>query len=590
MRKKLSGKALRRPIGFLLRRMLRYPGLMLLTLLTLAVTTAATLAIPYFAKLIINDCILKGDIPGLLRLLAVMAAVYLLSTLSTYGTSRILVRVAQRVSHDLRAELFDRMQTLPMSVFHSHTHGQLMSTYTNDIDTVSNFISSSLANAITSVLGFAGILVMLLVMNPLLTLVSAIFLGLQYLIMKKSGSISRRGFVGQQAALADLNGFIEEYTEGQKVVKLFQQEDTAMAGFETRNQALQDAAYQAQVYSGIINPALGGVAEINNAMTCTVGVLLTITGHFDLGSLVAFIQYVQQGGHQIGSLANLVNMVLSAAAGTERVMDMLEAEPEVDTGTVTLEGSCWSDGTPLRGQIAFSHMDFSYVPGTPVLRDISFVAEPGKKIALVGSTGAGKSTIVNLLNRFYEIDSGTITYDGIDLKDIRKDALRSTLSMVLQDTHLFTGTIRENIRFGRLDATDGEVEQAAILANADFFIRHLPQGYDTVLTADGSALSQGQRQLLAIARAAVANPTVLVLDEATSSIDTHTEKLIEAGMNRLMEGRTVFIIAHRLSTVRDCDTILVLEQGRIIERGSHQELLRQKGRYYSLYTGAVELA
>ena len=290
MRKKLSGKALLRPIGFLLRRMLRYPGLMLLTLLTLAVTTAATLAIPYFAKLIINDCILKGDIPGLLRLLAVMVAVYLLSTLSTYGTSRILVRVAQRVSHDLRAELFDRMQTLPMAVFHSHTHGQLMSTYTNDIDTISNFISSSLANAITSVLGFVGILAMLLVMNPLLTLVSALFLGLQYLIMKKSGSISRRGFVGQQAALADLNGFIEEYTEGQKVVKLFQQEDSAVAGFETRNQALQDAAYQAQVYSGIINPALGGVAEINNAMTCTVGVLLTITGHFDLGSLVAFIQ------------------------------------------------------------------------------------------------------------------------------------------------------------------------------------------------------------------------------------------------------------------------------------------------------------
>lgn len=578
-----------RPMGFLLRRMLRYPGLMVLTLLTLGITTAATLAIPYFAKLIINDCILQGDVARLLRLLIVLALVYLLSTLSTYGTSRILVRVAQRVSHDLRGELFDRMQYLPMSLFHSQTHGQLMSTYTNDIDTISNFISSSLAGAVTSVLGFTGILVMLLWMNPLLTLVSALFLGLQYLIMKKSGSISRRGFVGQQAALADLNGYIEEYTEGQKVVKLFQREPQALEGFETRNQKLQDAAYQAQVYAGIINPALGGVAEINNAMTCTVGVILTITGHFDLGSLVAFIQYVQQGGHQIGSLANLVNMVLSAAAGTERIMDMLEAEPEVDAGTVTLEAGRWSNGTPLRGRIVFSHTDFGYVPGTPVLRDISFTAEPGKKIALVGSTGAGKTTISALLSRFYEIGGGSVTYDGIELGDIRKDALRSTLSMVLQDTHLFTGTVRENIRFGRLEATDQEVEAAARLANADFFIRHLPQGYDTMLTGDGSALSQGQRQLLAIARAAVADPPVMILDEATSSIDTRTEAIVQRGMDALMQGRTVFVIAHRLSTVKNADVIMVLDHGRIIERGSHEKLIADKGQYYQLYTGAFEL-
>ena len=578
-----------RSIGFLLRRMGRYPGLLLVVLLTLVVTMASSLALPYFSKIIINDYILKGDIPGLFRVLVLMALVYLLSTLSSYGTSRILVRMSQNISRDLRAEVFDKMQSLPMGTFHSHTHGELMSTYTNDIDTINNFISSSLAGAVTGAITFTGILVVLLTMNPLLTLVSGVFLLAQYLVMKKSGSISRKGFVRQQASLAELNGFIEEYTEGQKVVKLFHHEEAAIAGFEQRNQELQDASYRAQVYAGIINPALGGIAEINNAMTCSVGVAMTILGYFDLGSLVAFIQYVQQGGHQIGSLAMLVNVVLAAVAGTERVMDVLESPPEIDQGTVTLEGDHWSDGTPLAGRIEFSGMHFSYVPGHPILKDITFTAEPGKKIALVGSTGAGKSTIVNLLNRFYEIDSGVISYDGIDLRDIRKDSLRSTLSMVLQDTHLFTGTVRENIRFGRLEATDAEVEQAAVLANADFFIRHLPQGYDTVLTADGGALSQGQRQLLAIARAAVADPTVLVLDEATSCIDTHTEKLIEAGMNRLMEGRTVFIIAHRLSTVRDCDTILVLERGQIIERGSHQQLLAQQGRYYSLYTGASEL-
>lgn len=590
MHKKYTGRELLRPMRFLFRRMLAYPGLLILALLMLLVTTAVTLAIPYFSKLLINNYILCGDILGLFRLLIYMALLYLLNTFSTYGTGRILVRIAQHVSHNLREELFDHMQELPMSVFHSHTHGQIMSTYTNDIDTISNFISSSLANAITSIISFVGIVVMMLTMNPFLTLVSMIFLVLQYLIMKKSGSVSRKGFVGQQAALADLNGFVEEYTEGQKVVKLFNHENITIADFEVRNQTLQDASYLAQVYSGIINPALGGVAEINNAMTCTVGVVLTITGQFDLGSLVAFIQYVQQGGHQIGSLSNLVNMVLSAVAGTERVMDMLQIDPELDSGTIIQNYNNWSNGTPMLGRIGFEHVNFSYVSGHPVLKDISFVAEPGKKIALVGSTGAGKSTIVNLLNRFYEIDSGAITYDGIDLIQIKKDALRSTLSMVLQDTHLFTGTVRENIRFGRLDATDYDVEQAAILANADFFIRHLPHGYDTMLTADGSALSQGQRQLLAIARAAIANPTVLVLDEATSSIDTHTEKLIESGMSRLMEGRTVFIIAHRLSTVRECDTILVLENGEIIERGNHQELLQQRGCYYKLYTGAAELS
>ncbi|MDD6024231.1 MAG: ABC transporter ATP-binding protein [Oscillospiraceae bacterium] len=590
MRKKYTFRETLRPLSFLLRRMLCYPGLLLLSGLTLVITTACTLVIPYFSKLIINDYILTGDLPGLVCVLAVMGLLYIVSTISTFATSRILVRISQKMSRDLRRDLFDRMQTYPMEVFHNNTHGQLMSSYTNDIDTISSFVSSSMANVVTNLVGFFGMLTILLVMNPLLTLVSAVFLVIQYLVIKKSGGISRRGFVQQQASLADLNGFIEEYTEGQKIVKLFHHEEAALEGFERRNQQLQDASYRAQIYAGIINPALGGIAEINNAMTCTVGVIMTITGMFDLGSLVSFIQYLKQCSHQIGGVANIANMILSAVAGTERIMDMLEKAPEIDEGTVTLENGTWSNGEKLSGRIEFRDMGFGYVPEQPVLQDISFVAEPGKKIALVGSTGAGKTTITNLLNRFYEIGQGSITYDGIDLTDIKKSALRGTLSMVLQDTHLFTGTVRENIRFGRLDATDEEVEQAAVLANADFFIRHLPQGYDTVLTADGSSLSQGQRQLLAIARAAVANPMVLVLDEATSSIDTHTEKLIEAGMNRLMEGRTVFIIAHRLSTVRDADTILVLDHGRIIERGNHRELLARKGRYYALYTGAAELS
>ena len=583
------GNTLGRPMAFLFRRMARYPGLMALVVLTMLLTTAGNIAIPYLVRIIINNYILRGDLPGLLRILLLLGAVYLTSVLAGYGNARVLVRVSQRVTKDLRDEVFTGMQDLSMQTFRSHTHGELMSTYTNDIDTISSFISSNLSGAVVSVLTFVGILIMLLVMSPALTAVSCVFLALQYLVMKKSGGISRKGFAKQQQMLASLNGYIEEYTEGQKVVKLFGQEQRAIDGFETRNRELEDASYQAQVYAGIINPALGGIAEINNALTSTVGVLLVITGHLDIGTLVAFIQYVQNAGHQIGALASLVNMILAAVAGTERVMAALETPPEPDLGSVTLEGGRWSDGTPLTGRISLNHLDFRYVPQQPVLQDITFTAEPGKKIALVGSTGAGKSTIANLLSRFYEVERGMISFDGIDLLDIQKAALRSTISMVMQDTHLFTGTVRENIRFGRLEATDQEVEQAAILANADFFIRHLPQGYDTLLTGDGSALSQGQRQLLAIARAAVANPTVLVLDEATSSIDTHTERQIEAGMNRLMEGRTVFIIAHRLSTVRTCDTILVLEQGRIIEQGNHETLLSRRGRYYDLYTGAAEL-
>lgn len=579
-----------KPLGFLFRQAIAFPLLSTLTLLTLLITVAMNIAIPYLSKPIVNDCILNGDLPRLAKYLLLLGAMYVVQLLAAYLNARVLVRLSQKVSRALRTTLFDKMQLLPMGFFDQKTHGELMSAYTNDVDTISNFVSTSVSSLITSVLSFAGILVVLLTMSPILTLVSMVFIVLQYIIMKKSGGLSRKYFVQQQADLASLNGYIEEMTEGQKVVKVFCRERQAIDEFERRNQSLQNAAYTAQVYAGIIMPALGGIASINDAMTCTAGVILMMLGMFDIGSLVAFIKLMQDAGHQVGSLANLINMVLAAVAGTERIMAILEQPSEVDTGTLALTNDRWSNGTPLEGHIVFEDAEFSYVPGHPILKNISFAAHPGKKIALVGSTGAGKTTIVSLLSRFYELSGGSVRYDGVDIRDIRKDALRKTMSLVLQDTHLFTDTVRENIRFGRENATDAEVEAAARLANADFFIRHLPQGYDTLLTDDGSSLSQGQRQLLAIARAAVANPAILILDEATSSIDTRTEKLIESGMDRLMEGRTVFIIAHRLSTVRTADTILVLEHGEIVERGTHEELLALCGRYYDLYTGKVELA
>lgn len=585
-----------KPMGFLFRRMAKYPFLLTIIVVTLVLTAATNIIIPYLTKPIINDYILNNDIPGLMRILAILGIIYLINILASYFSSRVLVRLSQMVTLSLRSEVFTKLQKLPMSYFDEKTHGELMSTYTNDINTISNFLSSNMSQLVIAIPTFLGMLAVMMVMNPLLTLVSGVFLFAQYMTMKKSGGISRKYFGKQQRDLANINGFVEEMTEGQKVIKVFGYEDTAVERFNKRNNDLFKSSYSAELYAGIINPALSGIADINTAITCCVGVVMAVFGMFDVGSLVAFILYMQRAGLQIGVLAGMLNMILAAVAGTERVMSVLEQRDEVDEGTVvqhqTGEGFRWQGAQvdrPLKGEVCFEKVGFGYREGQKVLKDISLTAAPGNKIALVGSTGAGKTTITNLLNRFYEFSSGRITYDGIDLCDIKKDDLRLTLSMVLQDTHLFTDTVRENIRFGRLDATDAEVENAAKLAHAHFFIEHLPDGYDTVLTADGKNLSQGERQLLAIARAACANPAVLVLDEATSSIDTRTEKLIEEGMNRLMENRTVFIIAHRLSTVRRCDSILVIEHGEIIERGTHAELLAKHGRYHALYTGKEEL-
>ncbi|WP_300751596.1 ABC transporter ATP-binding protein [uncultured Oscillibacter sp.] len=604
-------KNIRSTLGKLMRYLGRYKLHLVLVAALLVVSSACTVGGSYLIRPLINDYILPGDFPGLARMLAIMALVYVLGAVCSYGYSRIMVQIAQTTMANIRADLFSRMQDLPLKFFDTHTHGELMSRYTNDIETVSEALNNSFGSLISCTLTFTGTIVMMLVLSPALTLVTFAALAVMLGVVKTIGSRSRRYFAGQQKALGEVNGYIEEMIEGQKVIKVFNHEPEAQAGFQRRNEAYRDAATRAQIFSGMMMPAMGNLNYINYAVTCCVGGLLAIRNG-DLGGLAAFLQYSRQVGQPITQISQQVNTILSAVAGAERIFEIMETPTETDEGKVRLvraaedeagtltrvhrDTNAWAwlkpDGAlvPLRGDVRFDHVVFGYDEGRTILHDVSLFAKPGQKIAFVGSTGAGKTTITSLINRFYEIQGGTITYDGIDIRDIAKESLRRSLGVVLQDTHLFTGTVADNIRYGRLEATDQEVEAAAKLAGADGFIRHLPQGYQTVLSGGGSGLSQGERQLLNIARAACANPPVLILDEATSSIDTRTEKLIEKGMDRLMAGRTVFVIAHRLSTVRNARAIMVLEQGEIIERGDHDDLLAQKGRYYQLYTGLAELA
>lgn len=585
-----------------LAELFRYMGyhkwLLLVVAVLVFISTGANVAGTYLLKPVINQFILPGDIRGLICALSGMGIMYLCGALSTFGYNRLMVKTSQKVAADIRRDLFAHVQKLPLKYFDDHTHGELMSRFTNDVDTVQEALNNSFTMVIQSSLTLTGTVVMLLVLNVYMSLIVIVFLCIMFIFIKWNGRRSKEYYDRQQAYLADINGFVEEMAAGQKVEKVFNHEEEDLKVFREKNEALRKASTKALGYSGMMVPSNVSLSYANYAVSACAGGLLAIAGLMDLGSLAAYLVYVRQSAMPLNQFTQQVNFILSALAGAERIFEMMHEEPEIDEGKVRLVRTgkteyAWQDEkgeqTPLRGDVRFENVTFGYVPGKKVLDRISLYAKPGQKIAFVGSTGAGKTTIINLINRFYEIQGGRILYDGIDIREIRKDDLRRSLAMVIQDTHLFTGTIMDNIRYGNMAAADDEVEEAARLANADSFIRRLPDGYRTMLYSDGSNLSQGQRQLLAIARAAVAHPPVLILDEATSSIDTRTERLIEKGMDAIMEGRTVFVIAHRLSTVRNSKAIMVLEHGTIIERGDHEELLEHKGRYYQLYTGMYEL-
>lgn len=597
---------------------------LVLVLIGIVLSAGANVAGTYMLKPIINDYIVPWignadpDFSGLIGQLAIMFAIYTIGMGGTYLYNRLMISISTGTLLQLREQLFTHMQKLPIRYFDTRTHGEIMSTYTNDIDAMREMLSQGIPQFISSVISIVGTFLMMVVLSPLLTLVALAMLAVMLLITRSIARRSGRYFKARQDSLSQVNGYIEEMIEGQKVVKVFCHEKAVNSAFCVLNETLTENTVTANTWANLMGPIMNNLGHVTYALTAAAGGLMAVGGLIDIGSIASFLQYTRKFAMPISQLSQQMNNVMGALAGAERIFDLIDEPIEEDDGDVTMVNAIrnaqgileecaqhtgiWAWKVPseteesgyelieVRGDVRFHDVTFSYDGEKTVLKNVSLYAKPGQKIAFVGSTGAGKTTITNLINRFYDVQEGEITYDGIPIMRIKKDALRGSLAMVLQDTHLFTGTVRENIRYGRLDATDEEVEAAAKLANAHFFISHLPQGYDTVLTADGANLSQGQRQLIAIARAAVADPPVLILDEATSSIDTRTEAHIERGMDQLMKGRTVFVIAHRLSTVRNSNAIMVLEHGEIIERGDHDDLIAQKGKYYQLYTGMFELS
>ncbi len=623
-------KDTKKTISGIMRYLADYKLQLLLVVVFVIVSSASSVAGTYFLKPIIDDYIVpfigheNPDLSGFISVMCLLAVIYTTGAVCSWAYSRIMVGVAANSLCKMRNDMFSHMQKLPIKYFDTHTHGDTMSRYTNDIDTLRNMMSQSVPQLISSLVTVVSVFIMMLILSIPLTVLVILILFVVFNVIKAVGGRSSKYYRRQQQKLGAVNGYIEELIEGQKVVKAFCHEKESSEKFAELNEQLRQASTEANTFANILMPIMNNLSYLHYALTAVVGSTLAIMstqremGIFalGLGSLVSFLQYTRSFSQPITQISQQFNVIINALAGAERIFDLMDEMPEVDDGYVTLVNAeidengnvteterrtgrwAWKhphkDGTltytEVKGAVEFEDVEFGYDEKKTVLKGISLYAKPGQKIAFVGSTGAGKTTITNLINRFYDVPDGKIRYDGININKIKKDDLRRSLSMVLQDTHLFTGTVMDNIRYGKLDATDEEVIAAAKLANAHWFISHLPQGYDTMLTGDGANLSQGQRQLIAIARAAVADPPVLILDEATSSIDTRTEALIEKGMDSLMEGRTVFVIAHRLSTVKNSNAIMVLENGEIIERGDHDKLIEQKGRYYQLYTGMFELS
>ena len=610
------GKLFMRLLAYIMKN---YAVHCILVVICIFITVLASVQGTWFMQTLIDGYILPligqadPDFSGLLHAIMRVAIFYLIGALASYIYTRIMVNVSQGTLKSLRDDMFTHMEELPIRYFDTHYHGDIMSTYTNDIDTLRQMISQSMPQFLNSIITIVSVFVSMLLLNVPLTIVTLLMIGVTLFATKKIGALSAKYFIAQQKDIATVNGYIEEMMNGQKVVKVFTHEEESIENFNKLNDQLFHSADNANKFGNILMPVNAQIGNISYVLCALVGGVLALNGvgGFTLGKLASFLTYNKSFSQPVNQLSMQLNNIVMALAGSERIFKLLDEEPEVDNGYVTLvrarkengqiveskeRTGMWAwkhthqaDGSvdyiELKGDVVFDDVDFGYNPDKIVLHNVDLYATPGQKIAFVGSTGAGKTTITNLSNRFYDIQDGKIRYDGININKIKKDDLRHSLGIVLQDTHLFTATVMENIRYGKLDATDEEVIAAAKLANADTFIHQLPDGYNTLLTGDGANLSQGQRQLLAIARAAIADPPVLILDEATSSIDTRTEKIVQDGMDKLMAGRTTFVIAHRLSTVKNSDCIIVLEQGRVIERGNHDKLMEEKGKYYQLYTG-----